>query len=251
MARTGRPSGRNSVRLVDTDLTTPTNGVAVPHENTTIGGYGVSLLSDFSVGRTVLSSLSIVLDTSPAKSSVASRNISTSSVRSWVPVNSGCSPVVLVALKFQSGAQRGAVVLGVEVELQDAEARARLEALLALHRLAQVELGLAPGWSSAAAPRQISPGRRKPWWASSSVSVATLAVSTESDGPCHFTGMTSRRAQMNTGVASWFFDDDLGLGAHDVPFIRANQAAIFAVSAVTGRVSLMLPYLMRPGSWWT
>ena len=106
-ARIGRPSGRNRVSVVVTDLTTPTNGVAVPHENTTIGGYGVSLLSDFSVGRTVLSSLSIVLATSPVSSSVASRNISTSSVRSWVPVNSGCSPAFLLALKFQLALQRG------------------------------------------------------------------------------------------------------------------------------------------------
>jgi len=36
-----------------------------------------------------------------------------------------------------------------------------------------------------------------------------------------------------------------------VPDIFANQAATFAVSALTGRVSFTLVYFIRPGSWWT
>ena len=55
----------------------------------------------FSVGLTVLSSESIVFDTSPSALSVASRNISTSSVRSWLPVNSGWAPSFFDGLKFQ------------------------------------------------------------------------------------------------------------------------------------------------------
>ena len=57
VARTGWPDGRNSVKVALTDLTTPTNGFAAPHENTTIGGNGVFELIDLSVGRTADSSV--------------------------------------------------------------------------------------------------------------------------------------------------------------------------------------------------
>ena len=89
------------MRFVVTDLTTATKGGALPHENTTIGGNGALALVDFWVGRTVDSRMSIVGITSPSSLSVASRNISTSSVRSWVPVYSGCSPGFFWGLKFQ------------------------------------------------------------------------------------------------------------------------------------------------------
>ena len=51
---------------------------------------------------------------------------------------------------------------------------------------------------------QPSPVSRKPWWASSSVSVAIFGESTDSDGPVQRTGTTPVRFHVNTVLSSWF-----------------------------------------------
>ena len=63
--------------------------------------------------------------------------------------------------------------------------------------------------------------------------------------------MTPLSVHVNTGLSSWFLAMIWACVRLTVPFIDANQVAILAVSALTGRVSLTLVYLMRPGSWWT
>ena len=100
MARTGRPVGWNSVIVALTDLTTPMNGGVAPHVNITIGGNGLFIMSDAGVGRTVENSSSTIGATVPCGMSVTSRNTSTSSVRIWLPVNSGGSADFFDGLKF-------------------------------------------------------------------------------------------------------------------------------------------------------
>ena len=86
--------------LAVTDLTTPMNGGVAPHVNMTIGGNGLFIISDIGVGRTVENSSSTIGATVPCGMSVTSRNTSTSSVRIWLPVNSGGSADFFDGLKF-------------------------------------------------------------------------------------------------------------------------------------------------------
>lgn len=67
---------------------------------------------------------------------------------------------------------------------------------------------------------------------------------------CQRTGSTPARVHFQTSWLSSVIATIRAVVRAGVPDIFANQAATFAVSALTGRVSLTLVYFIRPGSWW-
>src|SRR5207302_7923096 len=94
-----------------------------------------------------------------------------------------------------------------------------------------------------------APGRpTKPWWAISRVSVATLAESRLSCGPVHLTGITSMSDQEATLVPSLVMAVISAVARTTLVAMLEIHRATFSLSLVTGRVSLMLVYLIRPGS---
>ena len=122
-----------------------------------------------------------------------------------------------VAAPLRRLAQRE--VLRVELERDPAAGRAGLQALAVHRRVAQLEegvldLGCAPAPAGPALAAANASGADidglpcverydvNPWWAISTVSVATFADSVLSDGPVHRTGTTESRLHSATTVPS-------------------------------------------------
>src|SRR5215218_2738618 len=222
--RMGRPPAVKRVYLTVTELTYAVKLVSAPQWKITQGGLPFFFWWLSSVGTQQAKSCSTVFTTRSSCVSLASRNISSESLLGSAPVNCGTS---LFLLPF-------------------CDCRFHFADLLR-----ESSFGL--NWNSIR-PRG-GPGcrlfrstggsrsSRKPWWAISTVSVATLGESGFSDGPVHRTGTTSSSPHVAMGlpppVMAWM--DPVVLPAADrgprPAIVALNHAATCSVDRVSGRLS--------------